>query len=56
VDDIVEADYVLVLQLFHQRDLADCRGWGALLGIEVDFLESYKLASLSVSTFEDLKK
>ena len=56
MNDIVKADYVLVLQLFHKRDLADCSRGCAFFGIEVDFLERYKLAGLSISTFEDLEK
>lgn len=56
VDDIVEADYVLVLQFLHEGDLADCGGGGAFFGVEVDFLKSNELAGLSISTFEDLGK
>jgi hypothetical protein len=54
MNDIVEADYVLVLQLFHQRDLADCGRGCAFFGIEVDLFQSYQFPSLSVSSFEDL--
>ena len=56
VDDIVEADNVLVLQFLHKGDLADRGGGCAFFGVEVDFLESYKLAGLTISTFEDLGK
>jgi len=53
--DIVKADYVLVFQFFHERDLSDGRRRCALLGIKVDLLQSYELTSLSISTFKDLK-
>ena len=37
VDDIVEADNVLVFELFHERYFADGCRRGALFGVEVDF-------------------
>ena len=40
VDDIVEADDVDVLELFHERDLADGSRWCTLFGIQMNFLES----------------
>ena len=55
VDDIVEADYVLVLKLLHKRNLTDGSAGGTLFGIEVDLLESNKLARLAVAAFEDLR-
>jgi hypothetical protein len=54
VDDIVEADNVFVLEFLHKRNLTDGRTRGALLGIEVDLLESDKLARLAVAALEDL--
>lgn len=33
VDDIVEGDDVFMLQLFHERDLANSRGWRAFLRV-----------------------
>lgn len=54
VDDIVQADNVLVLQLFHQRDFADGGTRCAFFGIKVDLFQSNKLAGLAVATFEDL--
>ena len=54
VDDIVERNNVLVLELFHQRDLADRRRRCALLGVEVDLLEGDELTRLTVPTLEDL--
>jgi hypothetical protein len=54
MNNIVEADDVLVFQLLHQRDLAD-RGRGcAFFGIEVDLFQGYQFPSLPVSSFEDL--
>jgi hypothetical protein len=40
VDDIVKAHDVDVLELFHERDLANRRRWGPLFGVEVYLLES----------------
>jgi hypothetical protein len=54
VDNIVEADDVLVLQLLHQGNLADCCRGCAFFRIEVDFLQCYQLSSLSIAPFEDL--
>ncbi len=54
VDNIVETDNVLVLQLLHQGDLADCCRGCAFFRIEVDFLECYQLSGLSITAFEDL--
>ena len=56
MNDIVEADDVLVLQLLHQRDLADCSRGCAFFGIEVDLFQSYQFPSLPVSSFEDLNE
>jgi hypothetical protein len=55
VDDIVQGDYILVLQLFHQRDFANGGAGGAFFEVEVDLLESNELAGLTVSSFEDLR-
>jgi hypothetical protein len=54
VDDIVQGDYILVLQLFHQRDFADGGARSAFFEVEMDLLESHELAGLVVSSFEDL--
>lgn len=56
VDHVVEGDDVFVLELFHQGDLADGRGWSALFRVEVYFLEGNELARLSISAFEDLQR
>lgn len=53
VDNIVEADNVLVLELLHQRDLADGGAGRALLAVEVDLLERDKLARLAIAPLED---
>jgi len=39
VDDVVQADYVGVFELFHEGYFANGGRGGALLGIEVDLLE-----------------
>jgi hypothetical protein len=54
VNNVVEADNVLVLQLLHQGDLTDCCRGCAFFRIEVDFLECYQLSGLSIAAFEDL--
>jgi hypothetical protein len=54
VDDIVEGDYVLVLQLLHQGDFTDGGAGCPLFGIEVDFFEGYKFTRLPVASFENL--
>jgi hypothetical protein len=56
MNDIVEADDVLVFQLLHQRDLADCGRGCAFFGIEVDLFQSYQFPSLPISSFEDLNE
>lgn len=54
MDDIVKGDYVLVLELFHQRYLADGGRWSAFFTVEVDLLQGDEFARLSVAAFEDL--
>ena len=49
--DIVEGDDVFMLEFFHQTDLSDGSGRGALFGVEVDLFQSDQFASLSVSSF-----
>jgi hypothetical protein len=44
VDDIVEADDVVVLEFFHKGYFADGGGWRAFFGIEMDFFEGYCIA------------
>ena len=56
VDDVVQANDVLVLELFHEGNLADRGRGSALFGVEVDFLEGDQLAGLSVATFENLSR
>jgi len=54
VDDVVQGDYVLMPQLFHQGDFSDgCRRC-SFLRIEMYFFECHQLAILPVSAFEDL--
>lgn len=55
VNDVVERNYVLVLELLHERNLADGGTGRALFGVEVDLLQGDELAGLSVSAFEHLK-
>lgn len=43
VDHIVQADYVDMLELLHQGDLADGCRRGAFFRIEMDFLQRYDL-------------
>lgn len=45
-----------MLELLHERNLADGGAGRALLRIEMDFLQSNELARLSVATFEDLRR
>lgn len=56
VNNIVKSDNVLVLELLHQRDFPDGGRGRALLGIEVNFLESNQLSGLAVSPFKHLAK
>lgn len=53
VDNIVQSYNILVLELLHQRNLSDGGRGCSLFGVEVDFLERYKLSSLSVTALED---
>jgi hypothetical protein len=55
VDDVVEADNVLVLELLHKRDFADRSAGRALFAVEVDFFEGDEVAGLAVAAFEDLR-
>ena len=54
VDHIVQRDDILVLELLHKRDFADCGGGRAFFGVEVDLFESDIFAGLPVAAFEDL--
>ena len=56
VDDIVEGDDALVLQLLHQRDLADGRRRRSLLRVKVDLLQGHHLAGLAIPSLEDLRR
>lgn len=40
VNDVIKTDNVDVLELFHEGDLTNCSGRGALLSIKVYFLQS----------------
>lgn len=42
-----------MLELLHQRDLADGSAGGALLRVEADLLEGDQLAGLAVAALED---
>ena len=55
VDDIMEGDNVFVLQLFHERDLADSRRRCAFFRVQMNFLECDKLARLAIAPLENLK-
>jgi hypothetical protein len=54
MNNIMKGYNVLVLELFHEGDLADGGRRGAFFRIEVDFLKGNELACLAVTTFEDL--
>ena len=56
VDHIMKGDDILMLELFHQRDLTNRGGWCAFFGIEMDFLERHQFAGLTISPFENLIK
>ena len=43
-----------MLELFHERDLADGGRGGAFFGVEVDFFQGDELAGLAVAAFEYL--
>ena len=47
-------DYIVVLEFFHEGDLADSSGRGAFFGVEVDFFQGDELAGLAVAAFENL--
>ncbi len=47
VYDVVEADDVHVLELLHERDLADSCGRGSLFSIEMNFFECNDLVGCS---------
>jgi hypothetical protein len=51
---IVESNDILVLEFFHEGDLADGGRRGAFFRVEMDFLKGYELAGLTVAAFEDL--
>lgn len=55
VDDVMEGDDVLVLELFHQRNLTDGGRRRALLGIQMDLLEGHQLTRLTISPFKNLE-
>lgn len=54
--DIMQADNVCVLELFHEGNFADGSGWCALLGIEVDLLKSHNFVGSSGPSLKDIKK
>ncbi|KAI6751248.1 hypothetical protein HG530_014162 [Fusarium avenaceum] len=49
----MQSHNILVLELFHQRDLSDSGRWCAFFGIKVDFLQCYELSGLPVTALED---
>ena len=56
VDDVVQRNYILVFELFHEGDFTDGGAGGALLAVEVDLFQGDKFACLAVTPFEDLEK
>lgn len=50
----MEAEDVLVVELFHERDLADRGRRCAFFCVEGDFFEGHELAGFGVAAFEDL--
>ena len=52
VNDIVEADYVVVLEFFHEGNLADSGRWSSFFRVEVDFLEGDRIPRRSFLAFE----
>ena len=56
MNNVVKRHNVLVLELLHERDLADGRTRGSFFGIEVDLLEGDELARLAVAALEDLRR
>ena len=52
VDDVVEADDVVVLEFLHQGYFPDCRRRSALLGFQVDFFERDNVAGYAVLALE----
>lgn len=55
MDDIVEAEDVLVVEFFHQGNFADSRRGCAFFCVEGDFFECDELLSFGVAAFEDLQ-
>ena len=54
MNDIVKADNVLMLQLFHQRDFSYGCARRAFFAVEVDLFQRDELSSLTIPTLEDL--
>lgn len=55
VDDIVEGDNVIMLQLLHERDLADGCGWCAFFRVQMNLFECDEFARLAITSFEHLE-
>jgi hypothetical protein len=53
VDDIVEADDVVVFELLHEGDFANGGGWCAFFRVEMDLFEGDGVACCPLLAFED---
>jgi hypothetical protein len=53
VNDVVEADDVVVFEFFHEGNFADGGRWSAFFRVEMDLFQSYRVACRPLLAFED---
>lgn len=56
MDDIMQADNVGMLELFHKGNFADGSGWRALFGIEVNLLQGHDFVGCSGSSLKGIEE